>query len=111
MKIRHIVGSAVLGMALPMAAFADKEDKAEDVVNALNLDDQRGEEVQQVLENFHDQKKEVKERSKDQISSLKDQKEERLQAILTDDEFEQYENLQEAKKDRKDKKHKGRDHS
>lgn len=106
MKIRHILGSAVLGMALPMAAFADREDKAEDVVNALNLDGERGQEVKEALEQYHDQKSELKERAKDQMSSLKDQKEARLQAVLTDDEFEQYESMQEAKKDRKDKKHK-----
>lgn len=106
MKIRHILGTAVLGMALPMAAFADREDKAEDVVNALNLDSERGQEVQDALEQYHDQKSQVKDRADDQMSALEDQKESRLQAILTDDEYEQYESMQEAKKDRKDKKYK-----
>lgn len=104
MNIKHLLGTAVLGALIPMGAMAGSDDKSEKVVEALNLEGDRKEQVQEVMSNYYEQKKTVKEQTKDQMETLKDQKEERLKGILSDDEFEQYETMKEAHQDKHDKK-------
>lgn len=87
MKIRTIVVTALLAAAMPFAAMADADDKAEDITKALNLDRTRSQQVQQVLKNYHDQHE-----------ILKEQKEDQLEAILTDDEMDRLKAIKKSKK-------------
>lgn len=107
MRLRCVIGATVLGLALPFAAIAG-DDKGEKLAKALNLEGERAERVEQVLENYHERRKEVEDQAAERLSTLKDQKESELRSILTEDEFEQYEDMQEAKKEFK--KHKGWKH-
>lgn len=104
MNIKHLLGTAVLGALIPMGAMAGSDDKSEKVVEALNLDGDRADQVEEVMSNYYDQKKTVMEQTKDQVKTLKEQKEERLKDILSDDEFEQYESIADAHKNKHHKK-------
>lgn len=92
MKIKNVILTAGLAMAMPLAAMAGSDNKAEDISKALNLDENRAEQVEQIMENYYEQHKQ-----------LKQQKEDQLDAILTDDEMDR---LMKMKKDMKhDEKH------
>lgn len=104
MRLNYLIGTAVLGLALPLTAVAG-DDKGEKLAKALNLSGDRAEQVEQVLENYHEQRKEVKDQAEERLSTLGDQKKSQLRSILTEEEFEQYEDMHEAKKEFK--KHKG----
>ena len=100
MKLTHIAAVAILGLALPLGAMANHgdKDKAEHIIKALDLDDERAEEVRSVVENYTEKRKELKEQYKEQ-----------LKGVLTDEEYEQLKAMKKAKKEKhKDKEHKGK---
>lgn len=99
MQFKPILGGLVLATTLPMSAFAGSKDKTENIIDALNLEGDRAEQVQEIMNDYHEQRDEVKERAHSQIKELKKQKEQQLEAVLTDEEMDQYESMMEAKKD------------
>ncbi len=102
MQLRHILAATVLGLALPMGAIAG-DDHADRVVKTLNLSGDKADRVEDILEDFHDQKHDLMENTHDQISDLADEKDAKLKAVLTDEEYKQYEELRETKKEMKKK--------
>lgn len=95
MRIKTMMLAAGFALAMPLTASAG-DDKGKDIAKALNLDSTRSQQVEEIMENYHDQHE-----------RLKDQKEEQLDAILTDDEMDR---LKKMKKDRKhDKKYDKKD--
>lgn len=98
MQIRHIIAATVLGIALPMSAMAG-DDYGKHLVKTLNLEGDRADQVQEIVDEYQEQKKELKEKMHDEYSALSDQKEQKLKSVLTKEEFKQYEALKETKKD------------
>lgn len=92
MQIKYLAGAAVLAVALPFATVADSEDKADHYIQTLNLDDARAEQVRDIMENYHDGKK-----------ALKDQKKQQLEEVLTDDEMEKLKSMKESKREKYDR--------
>jgi Spy/CpxP family protein refolding chaperone len=86
MKTRNMMLTLGLAMALPLTAVAGDE-KGKDVAKALGLDSTRAEQVEEIIDDYHEQHKEIKER-----------KEERLDAVLTDDEMDRLKAMHKAKK-------------
>lgn len=105
MQMKHFLSAAVLSAAMPLTAFAG-EDKSEEVINALNLDGDRAEQVQGIMEDYHDQKKEIKKLAHEQVKQLKDLKKQRLEAVLSDNEMQQLESMMEEKKEKRKEKYK-----
>lgn len=102
MQIKHLLSGAVLVAAFPLTAIAGYEGKAENMVNALNLQGEKAEQVQEILESHGEQKKQVKKLAHEQINFLNDVKKQRLESVLSEDEMERYEAL---KKDKKEAAH------
>lgn len=92
MKIKNVILSLGLAAAIPFTAYAnyDAEEKAEHITKMLNMDQNRAQQVEQVFKNYEEQHK-----------VLKEQKKQRLDSILTDDEMDQLEDMKKAKKDKK----------
>lgn len=101
MQIKHMVAIASLTLSLPLTALAN--DKSDEVIKALNLQGAKAEQVEDIMENYHDQRKEVKERARDSIKALKEQKKQQLEVVLTDAEMDQLEAWHDAKKKRYEK--------
>ncbi len=102
MHLRHILATTVIGLALPMGAMAG-DDHADRLVKNLNLSGEKADQVENILEEFHDQKHDLMEKTHDQIGDLADEKDQKLKAILTKEEYKQYEDFKETKKDMKKK--------
>jgi len=96
MKVKTIfftaLTTAALTLTLPYGALANAGDKAEHVIKALNLQGDKADRVEEIMETYEDDMK-----------ALKEQKKTRLDAVLTDEEMEQLEAMHDAKKDRKKK--------
>lgn len=86
MKIKQLALTLSMAAILPLAttAFADKSD---DLVKALKLDDRRAQQVEKILDDYEDQHK-----------LLKEQKKDRLDDVLTDEEMDQLEAMKKSKK-------------
>lgn len=95
MKVKTIFCAALTTavLALPYGALADHhEDKADNVIKALNLKGDKADRVEEIMESYEDDMK-----------ALKEQKKTRLDAVLSDEEMEQLEAMKDAKKDHKKK--------
>lgn len=92
-KVMMMVGLLTTSASFGVAA----DDK--DFIKALNLNENKAEQVEDIMSRHHDQAKKIKERAKDEISDLRDQKEEQLKTVLSDDEFDRYESLVDTKKE------------
>ena len=99
MKITNILLAAILAVALPFSAVA-VADPDEDIAKALNLDQDRAQQVEVIMDNYDDRRDEVKERAHDDMKKLKEEKKQKLEAVLSEDEMEQLEAMHEAKKDK-----------
>lgn len=87
MKIKTMIMSLGLVIALPLTATAGYDDKAEHVSKTLGLDKTRAGQVEEIFERYEDQHK-----------LLKNQKKEQLEAVLSDDEYDRLEEMWDAKK-------------
>jgi len=92
MKTRNIAGTTILALALaaPFGVMADKKDKMEGHIDALNLDAQRAEQVREIMSTYHDDKERIK-----------SEKKARLEAVLSADEMKQLKEMKEEKKDKR----------
>lgn len=106
MRVKHVFGVMLLGLALPFGAVAEPQDKAEDLATALNLDEGRTQELTEIVEAYQEQRKQVMKRAHDQVKELREQSDEQLEAVLTDEEYERYEAIMALTQ--KDKHHKKR---
>lgn len=98
-KVLLLAGA--LAVSAPFSAFAnDKHHK--DLVKTLNLQGDKAEQVEDILERYKDRAEDVKDRAKDQISDLRDQKDEQLKALLSKAEYDRYKSFKDAHKDKKD---------
>jgi phosphoserine phosphatase len=83
-----LVTTLALPLAIPVAAHPSHEGKAEKLLESLNLDDGRTEEVRQILQHFHEQRRAVHEQAKERMKELHKAKHEQLQQVLTEEEME-----------------------
>lgn len=97
MKTKMMLMAGVLTASASFGVAANDKD----FLKALNLNENKAEQVEDIMSRYHDQAKNVKERAKDQISDLRDQKEEQLKVVLSDEEFDRYESLKDSKKEMK----------
>lgn len=101
MKTKAIVLVGLLTASASFGAVAgDKHDK--DFIKSLNLNENKAEQVEDIMSRYHDQAGQIKDRAKDQIGDLKDQKEEQLKAVLSDEEYDRYEAMKDSKKEMKE---------
>lgn len=109
MQAKHLFGTLVLAVAVPLSATAGSGDKAEELIKTLNLQDDRAEQVRDILDTYHEQKRQIGELAHDQIRQSKELKMERLESVLTEEELEQYKSIMEQKK-KQYKAHHGEGH-
>lgn len=90
MNVRTLLLATTLALplAVPVAAHPSHEGKAEKLIESLNLDDGRAEEVRQILQRFHEQQRSVYEQAKESMKELHKTKHEQLQQVLTEEEME-----------------------
>jgi hypothetical protein len=86
MRIKSIIVAISMAAVLPLTAAANK-DKSEDLIKALKLDDNRAQQVERIMDDYEDQHEQLKEQKKD-----------RLDEVLTDDEMDRLEAMKKAKK-------------
>lgn len=103
MHSKTFLAAALLALALPFSAMADPENKAEHLVEALNLQGDRANQVQQILEDHYDQVKEIKKRAHEDMKQLKEEKMQNLQQVLTEQEMNQLEAIKKLTKGHKRK--------
>lgn len=101
MQMKKMIAIAGLTMAMPLTTFAD-----DDAIKALNLQGAKADQVETIMKNYKDQKKDIKERAHDEIEVLKERKKEQLDAVLSDDEMDRLEKWKETKEKRHKDKHK-----
>lgn len=102
MNSKILMVAAALTLCAPFGAFAnEKHDK--DLIKSLNLQGNRAEQVEKIMENYSDQAEQVKESAKEQLSNLRDQKEDQLKSVLSDAEYKRYESLVDTRKEQKGK--------
>ncbi|MBC6906635.1 hypothetical protein DWB84_14375 [Saccharophagus sp. K07] len=101
MNTKVLLLASALAISAPFTAFAgDKHHK--DLVKALNLQGDKAEQVEDILESYKDQAEDVKDRAKDQLSDLRDKKEDQLKAVLSKAEYDRYKSFKDAHKDKND---------
>ena len=98
MKIKPIVVAAGLAFSMPFTALAGMDDKTDEVIKALNLSGPKAEQVKTIMDAYHDQRKQVKERAHENMEALKEQKKEKLDVVLTDAEMDQLDEWYDTKK-------------
>jgi Spy/CpxP family protein refolding chaperone len=98
-KVMMMAGLLAASASFGVAA-GDKHEK--DFIKSLNLNENKAEQVEDIMSRYHDQAGQIKDRAKDQISDLRDQKEEQLKTVLSDEEFDRYESLKDSKKEMKE---------
>lgn len=100
MQAKQLLTAVVLAAAIPLSANAGSDEKTEDLINALNLQDNRAEQVREILDAYHEQKKQIMELAHDQAKQAKELKKQRLDSVLTDEEMEQLKSIMEQKKEK-----------
>lgn len=105
MQFKHFLSAVVLSAAMPFSAFAGSEEKIDELVDSLRLDDNRAEQVREILNDYHNQKKEIMKVAHDQKSLLKDLKKKRLETVLSENEMEQLKSIMEEKRKKYKEKH------
>ena len=101
MQMKKMIAVAGLTLAMPLAAFA-----GDDAIKALNLQGAKADQVKTIMDNYKDQKDDIKESAHEEIKALKDRKKEQLDAVLSDAEMDQLEKWKETREDRYKDKHK-----
>lgn len=76
-----------LALALPVNAKPPSEKHHEHVIEALELDDGRAEEVRQIMQSYHEQKRALHREVREQMKALHADKQERLGKVLTEEEM------------------------
>ncbi len=99
MTIKSFIGIATISLVLPFAAVADPEKKADKMAEKLGLDANQTAEVEEILTDYHEGKK-----------ALKEQKEEGLKGVLTDEQMEQLKAMHKEKDKKHHKDHYKKDH-
>lgn len=107
MQFKHIISATILAV-MSLGVMAGSNEKIDKLTDSLQLDDNRAEQVREILNDYHEQKKEAKKIAHDQKKLLKDVKKQRLSTVLSESEMEQLKSIMEEKKERyKDKRKKG----
>src|SRR5690606_14003952 len=101
MKTKVMMMAGLLAASASFGVSANEKHE-KDFIKSLNLNDNKAEQVEDIMSRYHDQSKQIKERAKDQISDLRDQQEEQLKVVLSDEEFDRYESLKDSKKEMKE---------
>ncbi len=97
MNIKTFIATTAVAIALPLSAIAgdkDPEKKAEWIAEKLELDDARAEQVETILTDYHEGKKE-----------LKKQKKERLESTLSEEERDKLKEMWKEEKRKHSKEH------
>lgn len=109
MKIAALImaGTLALPLSLPAAAHGSGEHRADKVINALELDDGRAEEVRQLMQDFHAKVRAHREKARAELKPMHEEHRQQLQQVLTEEEMAELDELKSRMKSRKHKKPNG----